>query len=234
MNAEAESQAGAAGKSGDDRLRRLIELQERERQWLGFELHDGLVQELTAAAMFLESAAADCAAANCKPESLTQVDQLLRSALAEARRLIAGLQPAELEDGGLPAALQRLVSDLQNRSHVQFRLQCGPLPQLPRDWEWNLFRIAQECLNNVVKHSRSATAEVRCEALPAVLQLTVQDHGQGFDPAQVAPNRYGLRGIRQRVDWMGGQWELLSQPGQGTIVRVAVALPQEIATQRGG
>lgn len=233
MNAKSELRAATAAEHGDDRVRQLIELQERERQWLGFELHDGLIQELTAAVMFLESAASDCGATGETSESLAQADRLLRGALVEARRLIAGLQPAQLEDGGLAAALQRLIGDLHDRSQVKFTLHCDPLPPLPHDWEWNLFRIAQECLNNVVKHSRASTAQIRCETRPTELQLTVEDHGQGFDPAKVPPNRYGLLGIRQRVNWMRGKLDLLSHPGRGTTVRVAVPLPSETTMQTG-
>jgi signal transduction histidine kinase len=207
------------------RLAEALALAERDRQLLGYEIHDGLVQDLTAAALLLEGAGRHATYVSAEAEeSFAGGLRLLREAIAEARRLIRGLATVELDDRGLVSALQRLVE--------KFRVDHG-LPAvfastldeltLPPSMQHLLLRIAQEALYNVWKHAQATAVEVRLEALGPDLELTIRDNGAGFDPAHTPPGHFGLQGMRERARVLGAELTVDAQPGRGT--RIAVRLP---------
>lgn len=207
--------------------RRLVEMLIREQQLLGFEIHDGIVQEMTAALMFLESAAAEIEPAIGQiPGSLTQAISLLRHAVGEARQLIAGLQPVTLEPRGLAAALSELVDEFRQRSDIEIRLEIDPLERLPAPIEHALHRIVRECLQNATKHSHATQVLVELKQSPAEIRMSFRDNGRGFDPAQVKPDHYGLVSIRERAGMLGGKVTIDAAPGKGCAV--SVTLPRHL------
>ena len=205
-------------------LTQSLEYHERDRQLLAFEIHDGIIQDMTAALMFLESAGGQAALADEKArESYDHGLRLLRGSVEEARRLIGGLIPVQLDERGLVASLENLVLTFQSERGIEIDFAAEvQLRNLAAAVELIVLRIAQEALNNVGKHSQSPRAEVSLVQAGDELVLTVQDFGVGFDPAAVQPGRYGLTGIRERARLLGGQATIDSQPGQGTCVTARI------------
>jgi len=206
-------------------MRQLLDLQERDRKLVAYEIHDGLAQHLTGA-MFLLQAARERLAEN-PTEAAETVDagvELVRRSLDEARVLISGLRPPIIDESGIVAAIEHLVCDAQESNgfqiefthDVQFDRIAAPL-------ESAIYRIVQESVTNACRHSGSERIEVRLVQQDDQIRMEVQDWGAGFDPEEVPPNRFGLKGIRERARLFGGHAEIGASPGKGT--RIAVVLP---------
>jgi signal transduction histidine kinase len=140
------------------------------------------------------------------------------------------LRPPRLEQEGLSRALQHLIHGITTGTGLQTRcqIQAPPYP-LPCDIETNLLRIVQEATTNVLKHANASAIFVELTFNPKVIRLQVKDNGDGFDPDQLNGLGFGLIGIRERVQNLGGQLIITSQVGQGTdviaIVPLAANLP---------
>jgi two-component system NarL family sensor kinase len=151
---------------------------------------------------------------------------LTRDSLDEARRSVQDLRAASLEGLNLTGALSKLVSDTRalfpNIWLVYESVGAGR--PLPVHVEAGLYRIAQEAINNVVKHANADTASITLVCSPVQVHLTIEDDGIGFDPADIAIDRYGLRGLNERASLLGGNLNLESTEGEGTRVEVIVPL----------
>jgi signal transduction histidine kinase len=159
-------------------------------------------------------------------ERLDEACNLTRYSLAEARRAIADLRSDELECPELAAALpeiaQRVAAALKTRVQV-----VGAPRKLSPAMERNLQRIFQEALANTVKHAQARTVDVELTYTPDSLALRVRDDGRGFDPESLSPSasgHYGLIGMRERAERIGGHLTLHSRPGEGTEMLVEVPL----------
>jgi len=148
------------------------------------------------------------------------------------RTLLLELRPAALVEANLGDLLRQLAQSVSGRSGipVAVTLEGCPIPELPENIHVALYRIAQEALNNVVKHARAQRVEVRLQCLQdtmyetAVVRrvvLTVSDDGRGFDPSTVSSDHLGLSIIRERSQAIGAALRIASQPGQGTTVEIA-------------
>jgi signal transduction histidine kinase len=206
-------------------LLRTLEFHERDRQLLAFEIHDGIVQDMTAAVMFLETALDRATFPNQEHKDACERGlRLLRDSVAEARRLIQGLIPVVLDERGLVISLENLVNRVKSDHGLEIVLTTKvSFVHLTPAVEMVVLRIVQEALNNVWRHSQSQKAEVRVTQTNHELRVGVQDWGVGFDPAQVKKTRYGLAGMRERARLFGGTTEIDSSVGQGT--RIIVTLP---------
>ena len=193
---------------------------ERDRQLVAFEIHDGIIQAMTAALMFLESAQSH--ATFSSPEHSEQHERglrVLRDAVQEARRLVGGLIPIELDDRGLAASLARLVQKFRSDHGLEIDFQSDvQLDRLLPAVEMLVLRIVQEALNNVWKHSQAQRAAVRLTQNGDEMEVRVEDAGVGFAPDQVPNSRYGLSGIRERARLLGGTATIHSQPTRGTTI----------------
>lgn len=210
--------------------RRIVSAQERERQRIARELHDGTGQVLTGLGLGLK-AAAEAATENPELASrqLTELKDLSARALQELRELIADLRPSVLDDMGLVPALKSQVQEFSQRAGVEASLMVdGQRRRLQPEIETVLFRITQEALTNVAKHAGAEHAMVRLIFDEESVQLIVTDDGHGFDPkkalrAEGAQRRaWGLLGMQERVALVGGACEIVSKSGVGSTVRVAV------------
>jgi signal transduction histidine kinase len=209
-------------------LRRLIEIQERERQLVSYEIHDGLAQYLAGAIMHLE-AWQNALGEHPGVGELREGMRLLHAAADEARRLIGGLRPPALDELGIVDAIESLVADARTEvPEVRFSHDL-PGPRLPPAVETTIFRIVQESLTNVRKHAQARSARVDLERHGDIVTLRVSDDGCGFDPAVVPEDRFGLEGIRQRSRLMGGEPSIRSTPGRGTTIEVRLPIPAEPA-----
>ena len=206
---------------------RTIEAQEFERRRLAGEIHDGISQPLISLwyrLLTAEEALSRRDEATVARE-LNVAKDLTTATLDETRRAIGGLRPSVLDDLGLGPSLESLVDSLVNmRAEVEFT-PCKLAPHL----ELALYRIAQEALQNVVKHAGASFVLVQLAADPERVRLSVADDGCGFDPAragggsQTRPS-YGMAGMRERAELIGGHVTVTSRVGVGTTVEVTVPL----------
>lgn len=196
----------------------------RERARLARDLHDSVSQSLFA--MTLHARAAQLAmagAASADPlvRSLDEVAQLTRHALVEMRAMIFELRPEALSEDGLAAALRQQASELSVRDG--FVVSFDGLEEriaVDSEVEEQLYRIGVEALNNIVKHARATTVNVRIEQFAHTVRLTITDDGAGFDTQTAHPGHLGLSTMADRARLVGAELVVKSSPGKGTTVKV--------------
>jgi signal transduction histidine kinase len=191
-----------------------------ERTRLARDLHDAVTQTLFSATLIAE-VLPELWKKN-RPEGLrrlAELRQLTRGALAEMRTLLVELRPNALTEIPLPTLLRQLTDALAGRTGLDIQLHCHGEHGLPPDVQVGLYRIAQESLNNILKHAHASQAVVTLH-ISRSLRLTITDDGVGFDPAGVTPDHIGLRIMRERAEAIGAQFNVESSPGEGTQVSV--------------
>jgi signal transduction histidine kinase len=202
-------------------LEQLAVTQERNR--MSRELHDTLAHTLSGLAVQLEAARSLWRSAPERSYAMLE-DSLLatRSGLAESRKAIQALRASPLEDLGLTLALRNLAESAASRSGASLSLETpANLEKLAPDVEQCLFRVAQEALENIVRHAEAQHITVQLVREGPCLVLNISDDGKGFDPAQVDTDKhFGLKGLRERVVMFTGELQIRSQAGQGTTVRL--------------
>ena len=215
-------------------ITRQIELQEaaaratqEERQRLARDLHDAVTQSVYSLTLMTEAARrrATLGEQAAAFEYVDRLSELARQALKEMRLLVYELRPAALQDEPLVAALQARLDAVEQRAGVQTRLRAEAELHLPPAIETQLFRVAEEALNNALKHAAATAVEVVIGGDAQHVTLEIRDNGVGFESAAVpAPAGLGLVSMRERVDNLGGTFEVTTHPGQGTTVRVSLEL----------
>lgn len=192
----------------------------RERQRLARELHDSVTQ--TVFSMTLTTQSALLLLNRDSSQVLNQLDrlnQLVESALSEMLELITRLAPQAVAGGGLVRALQHHAEERDRIHNLHVTLEVDGSSALDATEEAGLFRIAQEALNNVVKHAEVSGAIIRLH-LSEPAWMEVEDCGSGFDPYQIPNGRMGLAGMRERASEIGWCLQVRSMPGTGTTIRV--------------
>lgn len=209
-----------------EHLRNLLEMHERERRLIGFEIHDGLAQFLSGAMMHLGNfrRMADQGDAGAW-SSFDMATALVARGLREARRLIHDLRPPDLEEGGILAAVGELISDAREQwgVEIQFVHQFA-VERLAAPLEHAIYRVVQEALMNACRHSQSDEIRVTLCQQEDRMRICVEDWGVGFDPDAVAAGHYGLEGLRERARIFGGEVTVDSRPGWGTALSVVLPL----------
>lgn len=209
-------------------LKKLLDLQERERRLVAYDIHDGFVQFVVGAKMILESATRKLKDQQIpEAEGLLQAEQLLAKAIEEGRRVIGDLRPMIIDEKGIVDAIYYLIAEAgggQNPaisfSHdVQFD-RLDPL------MEGAMFRIVQETLTNASRHSQAEHMTIALTQIDDQVYLEIRDDGIGFDPAKVSKERFGLDGIRKRGQLFGGSTSIESSPGHGTTIKVILPISQ--------
>jgi signal transduction histidine kinase len=206
--------------------REVLDISERERRRIGHDLHDGLGQRLTAASMSTNALVA--ALQTGGPDFASRAEEVgrqLRDAIAEARTLSHGLAPVTMEDDGLMTALAALAgSTSQGGVHCVF--DC-PVPVRVRDAELagQIYRIAQEAVNNALKHASPAEIRIGLSSREGTLVLEVDDDGEGFPDRQSQSGGMGLRVMRYRAQTIGGELETGSPPAGGARITCRVPNP---------
>jgi NarL family two-component system sensor histidine kinase LiaS len=195
------------------------------------DLHDSVKQQVfatslqVAAARALISRDTDAAEAH-----LAQADGLVREAQKELNVLIHQMRPPALEGKGLAGALRDYAAEWARQSEIPSEVRVSGERETPLEIEQALFRVAQEALANVAKHSGAEHAEVDLVYAPDTLTLRVADDGRGFDPAKTTGDGFGLRSMRERLLKLGGRVGIESKPGGGT--RVTCVCPLEAGGER--
>jgi signal transduction histidine kinase len=210
----------------------ITRAQENERKRIARELHDETIQMLIFISRRLEVLAT---LPEQSPETimplLESLRESVRDTLKDLRRFVQDLRPPTLDHLGLVAALEGLTNGLVDKDGVKTELSVtGPVQRLvPEDRELVLFRIAQEALNNVRRHSGASRATVQVEFSPAKVRMTIEDNGHGFDAPErmsdlVSAGKLGLVGMHERARTLGGTLTVRSRSDSGTVVVVDVPL----------
>jgi signal transduction histidine kinase/ligand-binding sensor domain-containing protein len=205
-----------------DFTRRLIETQESERQRIALELHDSIGQSLVVirnrALMGLRKTEDPAGVL----DQMQEISDASAAALQETREIAHNLHPYQIKHLGLAMALVSLVEDVGSSSGISFVTEVedagGPFPE---ETAINIYRIAQECLNNIVRHSGAGKVSFGFRSVNGNLILTIQDDGKGFDPA-AGSKGLGLKSMTERAEIIGGSVSVLGVPGKGTKVRLVV------------
>jgi len=207
-----------------DHARRLLEAQEAERAWVAREVHDDALQRIAVLRAELEHLLAEHPAAEPSGEARTLAalrDEL--DDLSEVLRTVAHhLHPSMVEQAGLLAGLRSLANEVGRSLGLRVTLQepDGPVP-LRLDSALAAYRIAQEALRNVARHSGSRDAELALGVCDGWVSLRVSDHGRGFSLPGAEPQRgLGLIAMQERAALAGGRFEVTSEPARGTEVQV--------------
>lgn len=203
----------------------LHAVREAERGRIAQEMHDELGQTLTCLRMEISALLQDGSPADARETKQLLLGQL-DAAIRSMRRLSTELRPRILDELGLSAAVEWQADEFQSRTGIACSLQ-QPLPEVALDKERSsaLFRIFQEALTNVARHSGATRVDVLLAQTPDGITLDIQDDGCGFDPQRSDRRSMGLLGMRERAISFGGRVEVASTPGHGTRVRVSIPTP---------
>jgi signal transduction histidine kinase len=192
-----------------------------ERNRLARDLHDAVSQTLFSVSLIAEVLPRIYARDALQgAQRLDELRQLTRGALAEMRALLLELRPTALAEANLGDLLKQLGEAVTGRARIPVDVSTEDPGPLPTEVSVALYRIAQEALNNVAKHSGATTATVILESgTPGrTLRLEIRDDGSGFDPAEASTGQLGLSIMRERADAIGASLDLTSAPGSGTTV----------------
>ena len=212
-------------------MRNLLELQEEERKVLAYNIHDGLVQYMVGAQMSLDGISLNLTAeqASTVEKNLAWCRELIGNSIDEARQLISELRPLIIDESGIVEAIGYLIND-QLRDDVEIRfVPTIDDDRLPPLLKATVFRIVQEALSNVRKHSGAKHVQITLLQDAEHLNLTIEDDGTGFDLEDPSRNRFGVESIIKRAALFGGQAAFETAPGNGT--KVDVILPLHLPTE---
>jgi PAS domain S-box-containing protein len=229
-----ERKRAEAERARTELLGRLVFAQEDERRRIAREMHDQFGEQLTSLSRAIESMKEACRGhveLSAHVEILEAIAQRLDR---DVDQLVWELRPTALDDLGLRAALANYVQDWSKRVKISAELHSSGLldNRLPPDAETTLYRIAQEALTNIARHSRARKVDVILERHPDSVVLIVEDDGVGFDPAHVdrADHGFGLLGMHERAALVGADLQIESTPGAGTTVLLRLTSVREAGT----
>jgi signal transduction histidine kinase len=214
----------------EDFSRRLINAHETERRRIAAELHDSLGQSLAMIknrAVFGSSAATDLTAAK---EQFEQISTQSAQAISEVREIAYNLRPYLIDRLGLTRAIKSMLNKLAEVGAVQVSSEIDDIDGLyPSESEMSIFRILQESLNNILKHSEASDVTISIKRSAQNVIIKIADNGQGFDASSVNSGEtrgFGLLGMSERIKRLGGTQTIDSQPGKGTTVKINLNLPK--------
>ncbi len=228
-----------AERARTDLLARLVFAQEDERRRIAREMHDQFGEQLTALNLRVRLLRDACAGRAGLTEQVTALEEVAQRLDRDVDHLVWELRPTALDDLGLRAALANYIKDWSARVHVSAELHTTGLldDRLPSETETALYRIAQEALTNVAKHSQAKNVEIILERRPDHVVLIVEDDGVGFEPGGASgagDQGFGLLGMQERAALIGATLQIESSAGSGTtiFVRMAAAAPAGKAADR--
>jgi signal transduction histidine kinase len=218
---------------------RTVALNERFLRRISAELHDGPAQDLSFSLLHLDNIAASLEqdlAANKTPhyqQNIETIQQSLKRATQEIRQIASGLRLPELEHLSLTDTLERVIRDHERRTQSQVQTTLTNLPQqVPLSLKVTLFRLLQEALSNAYRHGEGKAQKVLVQSItnsPSKLRVEISDEGPGFSLKQDSQESHlGLVGMRERVESLGGIFQMESNPGQGTKIIVQLPLTENL------
>ncbi|WP_035347300.1 histidine kinase [Alkalihalobacillus hemicellulosilyticus] len=206
---------------------KIIEAQEAERKKLSREIHDGPAQMM--ANVLLRS---DLIERIYREQGIEQalneikdLRMMVKSSLAEVRRIIYDLRPMALDDLGLIPTLKKYLKTFQDHHLINTDFyHTGHIIRLPQKMEIAAFRLVQEAVQNAYKHAEPTNIEVKIEYKPTKVIIVIKDDGKGFDPSEKKVGSFGLMGMKERVNMLAGQLTIHSKPKYGTAVVIGIPL----------
>jgi signal transduction histidine kinase len=223
--------------------RQILSNQESERRRIAANLHDALGQTLLVIVNQAQLAMHSATSEPLLQKRLKEISGIAVQAIEEVRQITLDLRPYHLDRLGLTEAIRATVSRASENSRIQFTTHIDDIDGVfGKDSEIHVYRIAQEAINNIVKHSAAREAAVIIKKEPAAISLSVRDNGRGFMAGATQPSSpsgvgYGLNGIAERVQILGGTWIVDSSPGQGASLNVQIPIltpRHEIRTENTG
>lgn len=211
-------------------LKSLVEAQEEERRRLARELHDGAGQTLTGLLVRLKIIENKSSLPQTK-QDLQIMEELVSDTIEQIRTLAHQLRPAALEEFGLPLALESLVQDMSRNDGLDANCRCDlKNNEVPDEIESVLYRIAQEGLTNVIRHSHATHLNLTVERAPRVILMIIEDDGVGFDPGTLGmkdgKKHLGLVSMRERAEILGGTLDVYTAPDKGTTIQVTIPVEE--------
>ena len=194
-----------------------------ERQRLARDLHDAVTQSLYSLSLMAEATRRWAVAGDRKATAdyIIRLGELAQQALKEMRLLIYESTPSALEKDGLTGAIEARLDAVERRSGIQARLRVNLDEELTQEVETQLFRVTEEALNNALKHASATQVQVRIRSAGGTVMLEIDDNGQGFEAAGMGSSGgLGLISMKERLEKLGGRFEIKSTRGIGTTVRV--------------
>ncbi len=203
------------------RERDVLHISQMEQERIGREIHDGLGQQLTGISMMTKGLQHKLAHRGlAEAADLERLTELLQHAIEDARAISHGLSPVPLSPDGLHMALRQLTLSTQSATGITCRLETqGSVEITDHACALQLYRIAQEALNNALKHARASVVTVKLHSTEHHLVLSVHDDGSGFRRSNAAEETFGLRVMRYRADTVGADLAIETSPALGTRVR---------------
>lgn len=218
VRVEADPPAAAAGSPPAPIRSEVVSAQEELRRRIASDIHDDTLQVLAEVAIRLDTLRSN------HPEldqegAFAELGSSVREAMDRLRNLMFNLAPADLGSRGLGSTLRRLVDVLQGRNgDIEFRLEDGLDAEPAGEIRLALYRIAQEALTNVRKHSYAHSVQIVLDDTEGGVLMRIADDGKGFRPTEPAPSHYGLTMMRERAEAEGGWLRVLSAPGAGACI----------------
>jgi PAS domain S-box-containing protein len=211
--------------------RNLLSAQERERKRLASELHDSLGQNLAVIKNHADTALQGAELPGPLAAHLQGIQRVAAEAIAETRNLAHNLRPPHIEQIGITESLRGLIHSVSQSTPVHFEFRLENVDDIFKgEAATNIYRIAQEALNNLVRHSRANQGSVTLERDVRSVRLRVVDDGVGFDSGNAASqNGLGLTSINERAHMLYGSLSIASTPGQGTELVVELPIPEDVA-----
>ena len=216
---------------------RMLMVEENERRRISRELHDDAGQSLVVIRLQMEMIEQSLPPNTEERERLAEARDITEKTILDLRRLISDLSPAVLEQLGLGAAMRQLTNRFRTRYPCRAHVHVGDLAPMTTNFQLVIYRLAQECLNNIAQHSQASTVNISLNMADRVLRLNVEDNGKGFDVEEALSHKdcFGLAGIRERVAVLGGSVSITStrKEGQyvgtrkksGTVVEIQLPIP---------
>ena len=206
--------------------KKLIRAQEAERRRISVELHDGISSNIIAVRLMLENKLAEIG----YEDEFADIIKTLKLISTDTRRISRNLHPSVLEDIGLVAALKTIISEFsRSKPDIEFlsRIRIDDI-DIDAGIKLTLYRILQEALNNIIKHSRADRVEIVCESVDTRLELKISDNGCGFDVDSIfnvgedLTTGLGIESMKERAEHYHGEFAIESTPGQGTQIFVRI------------
>ncbi|MCA9872416.1 MAG: sensor histidine kinase [Anaerolineales bacterium] len=209
---------------------RSTALNEQYLRRISADIHDGPAQDLALALLRIEPLADALSLAPDAANDFQTIQTAMESAMSDLRTISAGLRLPEIEQSSLTETIQRATYDFESKTGSPVVITLGPLPaEAPLPVKITLFRIIKEALANSYRHADSSGQTVHVYEVEGNLYMEISDAGRGFDPTAVPGGHLGLVAMRERVELLGGQFEVHSQPGSGTTIRALLPLtPTEV------
>jgi signal transduction histidine kinase len=212
----------------------ILEGQEEERKRIAMDIHDGIGQQLTSLKFQIESI--DIKNDQRAESKVNEIKQGIKDVIKEVRRVTFNLKPTVLGDYGMQAALSVFIREIGKLTDVDlmYRTEGEISFRLPQKVENNIFRIVQEAINNAIKYSEAKRIEVLLQQTESMVVITVHDEGKGFDEKLLESRSVNIESGRgffnmyERTEYINGQLEIKSAPGQGTTVTLSVPLKSAV------